>query len=337
MEPRHGDEHPHTPGPSIWPVGFAVGIACVLAGLVVSRPAVDRWRRHRRRLRRALGARRDAGPPRRRGERRASRRSAGRRAPPPPTWTTRPRQTVRSSATRGTSSSSCRRSRSAASSRRSSRSRRRLRRAARVQGSRVREVDLGPVRQLPRGRMDRGDVLPRSRRRRGLAADGVRPFQRNGRRAPELHAHLEPLRSPRLSRAGERAEERGPAQGGRGRQRRGEPDARSCPRTTAALATAAPTTPRGTAPPGRPSARSTGSSSTSSTATSSWSSATASPRSKVRAQRDDLRLRDPGPGRARRRPLRVDVSAPAAGSALMTVTPNQTPRRSRRRAARSGA
>jgi Rieske Fe-S protein len=40
VEPRHGDEHPHTPGPSIWPIGFAVGIACVLAGLVVSRPAV---------------------------------------------------------------------------------------------------------------------------------------------------------------------------------------------------------------------------------------------------------------------------------------------------------
>jgi Rieske Fe-S protein len=40
VEPRHGDEQPHTPGPSIWPIGFAVGIACVLAGLVVSRPAV---------------------------------------------------------------------------------------------------------------------------------------------------------------------------------------------------------------------------------------------------------------------------------------------------------
>ena len=40
MEPRHGDMEPHSPGPSIWPVGFAVGIACVLAGLVVSRPAV---------------------------------------------------------------------------------------------------------------------------------------------------------------------------------------------------------------------------------------------------------------------------------------------------------
>ncbi|HEY6584994.1 MAG TPA: hypothetical protein VIZ29_09115 [Gaiellaceae bacterium] len=40
MEPRHGDNGPHTPAPSIWPVGFAVGIACILAGLVVSRPAV---------------------------------------------------------------------------------------------------------------------------------------------------------------------------------------------------------------------------------------------------------------------------------------------------------
>jgi menaquinol-cytochrome c reductase iron-sulfur subunit len=40
VEPRHGDDKPHTPTPSIWPVGFAVGIACILAGLVVSRPAV---------------------------------------------------------------------------------------------------------------------------------------------------------------------------------------------------------------------------------------------------------------------------------------------------------
>jgi Rieske Fe-S protein len=40
VEPHPGDDKPHTPGPSIWPVGFAVGIACVLAGLVVSMPAV---------------------------------------------------------------------------------------------------------------------------------------------------------------------------------------------------------------------------------------------------------------------------------------------------------
>jgi menaquinol-cytochrome c reductase iron-sulfur subunit len=40
VEPRHGDDKPHLPSPSIWPVGFAVGIVCILAGLVVSFPAV---------------------------------------------------------------------------------------------------------------------------------------------------------------------------------------------------------------------------------------------------------------------------------------------------------
>jgi menaquinol-cytochrome c reductase iron-sulfur subunit len=39
VEPRHGDDKPHAPSPSIWPVGFAVGIACILAGIVVSLPA----------------------------------------------------------------------------------------------------------------------------------------------------------------------------------------------------------------------------------------------------------------------------------------------------------
>jgi Rieske Fe-S protein len=37
VEPNEG--RPHVPGPSLWPVGFAVGIACVLVGLVVSWPA----------------------------------------------------------------------------------------------------------------------------------------------------------------------------------------------------------------------------------------------------------------------------------------------------------
>jgi menaquinol-cytochrome c reductase iron-sulfur subunit len=40
VEPPSGDDKPHTPTPSIWPVGFAVGIACVLVGIVVSPPAV---------------------------------------------------------------------------------------------------------------------------------------------------------------------------------------------------------------------------------------------------------------------------------------------------------
>jgi Rieske Fe-S protein len=39
VEPHHGDENQHHPSPSIWPVGFAVGIACLLVGVIVSRPA----------------------------------------------------------------------------------------------------------------------------------------------------------------------------------------------------------------------------------------------------------------------------------------------------------
>jgi Rieske Fe-S protein len=34
VEPR--PDHPHVPGPSLWPVGFALGIAALLVGLVVS-------------------------------------------------------------------------------------------------------------------------------------------------------------------------------------------------------------------------------------------------------------------------------------------------------------
>ena len=32
----HDNETPHTPTPSLWPIGFAIGIAVVLTGLVVS-------------------------------------------------------------------------------------------------------------------------------------------------------------------------------------------------------------------------------------------------------------------------------------------------------------
>lgn len=34
MQPQ--DEHPHVPGPSLWPVGFAVGVVVLLVGLIVS-------------------------------------------------------------------------------------------------------------------------------------------------------------------------------------------------------------------------------------------------------------------------------------------------------------
>jgi len=40
VEPRPGDDKPHLPPPTVWPVGFAVGLACVLVGLIVSWPAV---------------------------------------------------------------------------------------------------------------------------------------------------------------------------------------------------------------------------------------------------------------------------------------------------------
>ncbi len=33
------DDKPHVPAPSLWPIGFAIGLACVLVGLVVSWPA----------------------------------------------------------------------------------------------------------------------------------------------------------------------------------------------------------------------------------------------------------------------------------------------------------
>ena len=34
MQPQ--DDHPHVPGPSLWPVGFAVGVVVLLVGLIVS-------------------------------------------------------------------------------------------------------------------------------------------------------------------------------------------------------------------------------------------------------------------------------------------------------------
>jgi menaquinol-cytochrome c reductase iron-sulfur subunit len=36
VEPPRADHEPHAPGPSLWPVGFAVGIAVLLTGLIVS-------------------------------------------------------------------------------------------------------------------------------------------------------------------------------------------------------------------------------------------------------------------------------------------------------------
>ena len=38
MQQRPGDERPQLPPPSLWPVGFAVGVVCLLVGLVISWP-----------------------------------------------------------------------------------------------------------------------------------------------------------------------------------------------------------------------------------------------------------------------------------------------------------
>jgi Rieske Fe-S protein len=38
LEPN--PDQPNVPGPSLWPIGFAIGVACILVGLVVSTPAV---------------------------------------------------------------------------------------------------------------------------------------------------------------------------------------------------------------------------------------------------------------------------------------------------------
>ena len=36
MDPHRGDESGNHPAPTIWPVGFAVGIACIFVGLILS-------------------------------------------------------------------------------------------------------------------------------------------------------------------------------------------------------------------------------------------------------------------------------------------------------------
>jgi menaquinol-cytochrome c reductase iron-sulfur subunit len=40
MEPHEGGNGPHLPPPSLWPVGVAVGVVCILVGLIISWPAV---------------------------------------------------------------------------------------------------------------------------------------------------------------------------------------------------------------------------------------------------------------------------------------------------------
>ncbi len=39
MEPQQGQGKPHLPPPSLWPIGFAIGVVCILVGLIVNWPA----------------------------------------------------------------------------------------------------------------------------------------------------------------------------------------------------------------------------------------------------------------------------------------------------------
>jgi quinol---cytochrome c reductase iron-sulfur subunit, bacillus type len=39
VDSHGGDDRPHLPPPSLWPVGFAIGIVCLLVGIIVSWPA----------------------------------------------------------------------------------------------------------------------------------------------------------------------------------------------------------------------------------------------------------------------------------------------------------
>jgi len=36
VDPERGEHRPEVPGPSVWPIGVAIGIACVLVGLIIS-------------------------------------------------------------------------------------------------------------------------------------------------------------------------------------------------------------------------------------------------------------------------------------------------------------
>ena len=36
MEAPSGDDRPQAPAPSLWPVGFALGIVCLLVGVILS-------------------------------------------------------------------------------------------------------------------------------------------------------------------------------------------------------------------------------------------------------------------------------------------------------------
>ena len=198
-ERRATDDKRQVPAPSLWPIGFAIGIACVLVGLVVS------WWRSSSGGALAvvfgdpLGARRrqrarPSAAPRRRGEPRSGRASTTR-----PTAARVPRPSRRSAS-------------AARSAPLVTLPVARLRRAARV-GRERRDASTstsGRSRTSPRAS---SWSRPTSRTRtRARCRAGPRSSATTGSREDgqaELHGPLQPLRPPRLPGAAERADRRG--------------------------------------------------------------------------------------------------------------------------------
>ena len=311
LEPSH-DEHPHVPGPSLWPVGFALGVVVLLVGLIVvlvdrRRSArVDRARRSRssgsrdltsgthlaERPRSHAGA---PGAPRPRPRRAEPSRDAdGRRA--------YPREKFLEATTLGLGAVigglvTCRCSASW---------------CCRRSSTRAKDHDLGPLDDYPEGKLVDRDVHDRPEAGRRLAAHGVRPLQRPARTAS---------RASRSSRTTACTSAARCSRTGRSTPRRR--DSRSADVTliptirspaSAARATAASTTPRATAPPARPSARSTATRSRSATGACSSASRTRSPRSRAPGRHAQIYKWNRVPRRARRRPRVLALPDPAARS-----------------------
>ena len=298
MEPERHDEEPELPQPTLWPVGFAVGVTVLLIGIVVSTVVaavggaltalfgVPLDPRPQPAAPRASRARGRAGRP--------ARRSAT-HVPAPAEAEALPAQQV----PRGRD----------ARPRRGHR-RRRLGARARLHG-RARLHQPGPPGhrprpdlELPRGQVRDRDVHARTRSRARSAATPRTSATTgcSGKRA-ELHDHLQPLRAPRLPGAAERAALREPEED---RARRRPTSVTLIPTLPAGLRLPVPRRPvrhRGQPHrrPARPRARPLRVPDQR-TATSSSATPTASRKvDGAGRQREDLRYGLTGPGAARRR------------------------------------
>ena len=209
MEP-HGEETPHVPPPTLWPVGFAVGIARP-ARRPRRQPALGRpgRRRDRDRLRVPLGPRPDA----RRARAAARGRARGPRAG---------RHRARAAGAGGRPRAAAGRARRDLPAQqvprgRDPRPRRRHRRRHHPAGARLRGRARVPrSRATPTSTSGRSRTSPRASsssppswrtrpRARSAAAPPTCATTAPSQNVAELHDPLQPLRAPRLPRAAERA------------------------------------------------------------------------------------------------------------------------------------